>query len=98
MRLFVEHIELDMCVQFQVNQTHSVRGVFGPQLERHHLVDWAHFSWEAHAHLTVTGQSFMFLAHSSQQQDEPLAENNAIIIIAIIIIYQHTHITVLLEP
>ena len=30
-RLFVEHMELDMCVKFQVSQTYGVRGVAFPK-------------------------------------------------------------------
>ena len=46
---FVDHMELDLCVKFQVNQTYGVRGVAFPKTH-FHLADWAHILRKVDAH------------------------------------------------
>ena len=60
---FVEYIELDFCVKFQVNQTYGVRGVAFPKTHFQALITAPTSGW--------LGSYFnTFLAHSSTRKFE----------------------------
>ena len=74
---FVEHIELDLCVKFQVNRTYGVRGVAFPKNNFKSLITappsgqpGSYFNRSWCTSFPVIGPSFGFLAYSSSREFE----------------------------